>query len=122
MSENTLNHCATACRWAARIIGGLLALTTLLIAVGEGVPNPFMQPLKVQIGFFALALVLAGILAGWRWELPGGIVSLSGWVLFSLAVIPFSKAPNGFVLSLALPGVLYLAASLLRRRALPSHP
>ena len=79
---NTTRLLAAACRWTARILGTLLVLMIVLIAVGEGMPNIFTQPMPVQIGFLAMALIMIGILAGWRWGLAGGILSLAGWVLF----------------------------------------
>ena len=59
-------------------------------------------------------MILIGMLAGWRWELAGGVFSLAGWCLFFAAVIGL-KHFTGFVLLLALPGVLYLLSALLRR-------
>lgn len=105
---------AAVCRWTARIFGALLVVLILVIAIGEGVPNPFTQPLIVQIGFLALALIVTGILTGWRWELWGGVLSLAGWCLFFASVIG-PKRLNCFVLLLALPGVLSLLSALLRR-------
>ena len=102
------------CRWTARVTGTLLVLMIIVIAIGEGMPNPFTQPLVVQIGFLALAMIMIGILAGWRWELAGGVLSLAGWCLFFVSVIGL-KHLNGFVLLLALPGILYLLSALVRR-------
>ncbi len=104
-----------ACRWTARILGTLLVVLIFAIAVGEGMPNPFTQPLDVRIGFLALALTVAGILAGWRWEFSGGILSLGGWLLFIVSVVSLKRL-NWFLLLLALPGILYLASALLSRR------
>ena len=73
---NTTRLLAAACRWTARIIGTVLVLMIVLLAIGEGMPNPFTQPISVQVGFLALALVIIGILGGWRWELAGGTLSL----------------------------------------------
>jgi len=105
----------TLCRWTARIVGTLLVFAVLAIAVGEGMPNPFTQPLSIQLGFLGLALVLAGILIGWRWNIPAGIISLSGWCLFVLTVMKAPKGPNVFVCAMALPAVLYLTSALLQR-------
>ena len=87
----------------------------VLLAIGEGMPNPFTQPMTVQVGFFALALIMIGILGGWRWELAGGILSLVGWSLFVVAVVHPARRLNWFVGALALPGLLYVAGALLRR-------
>jgi hypothetical protein len=103
------------CRWLARIIGALLLVFVVILAIGEGVLNPFTQPARVQVGFLALALMLAGILAGWRWELVGGVLSLAGWCLFVGAVANFPGGLNWFFWLLALPGFLYVTSALLRR-------
>ena len=112
---NTTRLSAAACRWIARILGTLLVLIIVLIAIGEGMPNPFTQPVRVQVGFLALALVMIGILGGWRWELAGGTLSLVGWSLFVVAVMHPPRGLNWFVGALTLPGLLYVAGALLRR-------
>ena len=112
---NTPRLLAAVCRWTARILGTLLVLLIVLIAVGEGMPNPFTQPLTVQVGFLALALVMIGILGAWRWELTGGSISLVGWSLFVVAVMHPPRGLNWFVGALALPGLLYVAGALLKR-------
>jgi hypothetical protein len=45
----------------ARVVGTLLVLSIILMAIGEGMPNPFTQPAWSQIIFLALALIMAGI-------------------------------------------------------------
>lgn len=112
---NTPEILAAACRWTARIIGTLLVLMIVIIAIGEGMPNPLTQPMLVQIGFLALALIVIGILAGWRWELAGGIISLVGWGSFVGPLNCFERGLNWFLGALALPGALYVAGALLRR-------
>ncbi len=113
-TANTFNPLATVSRWIARIIGTLQVVSVVIIAVGEGMPNPLSQTLEVQIGFLALALIIIGILAAWRWELAGGILSLAGWCLFVGSVIGIKRL-NVFVSLLALPGILYLISAWLRR-------
>ena len=112
---NTPRLLAAVCRWTARIIGTLLVLLVVIIAIGEGMPNPLTQPMTVQVGFLALALIMIGILGGWRWELAGGTISLVGWGLFLVAVTHPARGLNWFVNALALPGLLYVAGALLRR-------
>lgn len=101
-------------RWTARVVGIVLVGFILLLAIGEGVPNPFAQPWVVQIGLLALALVLFGILLAWRWEFSGGIMSLAGWVLFMVAERINWQHPFFFIL-LAIPSLLFLSSSFLRR-------
>jgi len=107
------NPLAAACRWTARILGTMQVVSVFAIAIGEGMPNPFTQPLEVQIGFLALAMIFIGILAGWRWELFGGVLSLAGWVLFVASVV-HGKSLNLFISLLALPGILYVVSAGLR--------
>jgi hypothetical protein len=105
---------ATIIRWIARVIGIVLVGLTLILAIGEGVPNLFTQPFLIQLGFLALALVLSGILLAWRWEFLGGILSFVGWVLFILAERVHWQHSLFFIL-LAVPSLLFLASSFLRR-------
>jgi hypothetical protein len=104
---------AAVCRWTARVAGTLMVISAVVIAIGEGMPNPFTQPPVVQIGFLALAMILIGILAGWRWELAGGVLSLAGWCLFVGSVV-HGKSLNLFISLLALPGILYVVSAGLR--------
>ena len=115
MKMNTPKWLATLCRWTARILGILLLSLIVLLAIGEGMPNPLTQPLEVQVGFLALGLLLIGILAGWRWELAGGLMSLAGWFIFVLGVCKPQRGINSFIFALALPGALYLTSALSRR-------
>lgn len=109
---NTPKLLTTACRWTARVTGTLLVLLIVIIGIGEGMPNPFTQPPAVQVGFLALALLMIGILAGWRWEFAGGVISLAGWCLFLASV---KCRLTCFVWALALPGVLYVVSALRHR-------
>jgi hypothetical protein len=105
---------ASIFRWTARVIGVVLVGLMVVLAIGEGVPNLFTQPLLIQLGFLALALVLSGILLAWRWEFPGGILSLIGWVLFILAERVHWQHSLFFIL-LVVPSLLFLASYFLRR-------
>src|ERR1051326_7876481 len=107
---------AAACRWTARILGTLLVFGCVFIAIGEGMPNPLTVALPVQVMFLAFALILMGILAAWRWECAGGVTSLAGWCVF---IIGLAISPRGLTVApvvLAVPGLLYLASTWLRRK------
>ena len=109
---------AGACRWVARIFGALMVSATVFIAVGEGMPNPFTQTLLVQVMFLALALLLIGILAAWRWEFAGSITSLAGWCVFIIGLAISPRGLTVFAVALAVPGVLHLTSVLLRRQTI----
>ena len=117
MNPTTAKRLAAFCRWTARILGTLFVVFIMIIAIGEGMPNPFTQPLPVQLGFLELAIIMAGTLDGWRWDLAPAIISLAGWCLFVLAVAMPPRGANPFVIALALPGLLLLASARLRRRS-----
>jgi hypothetical protein len=99
-------------RWIARVIGIVLVGLVMLIAIGEGVPNLFTQPVVIQIGFLALALILLGFLLAWRWEIVGGSMSLAGWFLF-IAAERINWRHSSFFVLLAVPGLLFLSSSFL---------
>src|SRR5208282_3728362 len=113
LKMNLIKTAAALSRWTARIGGASLVGVVVCIAIGEGVPNLFAQPVRIQLGFLGLALLMIGILAGWRWELGGGILSISGWVLFLVTILKSPRALMTF--DLALPGALYVMSALLRR-------
>src|SRR5512142_1184717 len=97
---------AAMCRWTGRV---------MVIAIGEGIPNPFTQPAAIAVGFVALAAVLSGILVGCFREGIGGGISLVGWMVFIFAVGNRIPRPHTFVALLAVPGALFVASALLRR-------
>ena len=109
---------AGAWRWTARIIGAVMVFSTVFIAVGEGMPNPFTQTLMFQVMFLALALLLIGLLAAWRWELAGSVISLAGWCVFIIGLAISPRGLTEFAVLLAVPGLLHLYSAWLRRRTI----
>ncbi len=97
-------------RWSARITGLLLVCMVVIFAIGEGLPKLFPQPPSVVTEFIAMFLMLVGFLAGWRWEVAGGFLAISGFAIFSVTeMIASGKPPHGALLLFVVPGVLYLA-------------
>ena len=101
----------------ARIIGTVLIAGVVVIAIGEGMPNPLTQTAIVQLGFVALALILIGILIGWRWELAGGSISLVGLCLLCVPVVNSPRGLHWDLSVLAIPGILYISSYFLARSA-----
>ncbi len=96
-------------RWSARVTGLLLVGMVLILVAGEGPPNPFRQPPSVEVEFLAMILMVAGFLAGWRWEAVGGLLAVIGFALFAATEVIVNKQPPGGAIPLfAVPGVLYL--------------
>jgi len=115
MAAVSQRHFVIFLRWITRILATALVLLVLAIAIGEGPPNPFNQPAKVQMEFLGMALILTGLTLGWKWEGLGGIMALAGVVTFH--VIEGKPWINSFFSLFALAGILYLLCWLLSKLA-----
>jgi hypothetical protein len=105
-------------RWSARIISVLLFGLAMLFLFGEGMPNIFkLKPTEMYM-FFALFVLLAGLLAGWKCELTGGLLSTGGVLAFYIInFIGSGRFPSDWVFPLFfIPGILYLVSWGLRKR------
>lgn len=109
-SEARVAH--TAVRWTARILVAVLAITFLVIAVGEGLPSRAAMTPSVVLQSIAMLAILIGLVAGWRWELAGGATALAGTALFcGVEWFVNGGLPRGFVFPLvALTAILLLIA------------
>jgi tRNA A-37 threonylcarbamoyl transferase component Bud32 len=115
---------ATAARWAARILGTAWALMLLLFVVGEGSPALGQQPVRVQVEFAAMGLMVLGFMVGWWRDGPAALLTLAGWTLFHLAEQRLRMWSLFHVSGVV--GVLYGISWLARRRVLrvnlkPTH-
>jgi hypothetical protein len=66
-------------RWAARIAGLLVLSTVLIIAFGEGFPNPLTLTALEQLQSLSILVMLVGIILAWKWEGLGGSLLLLGF-------------------------------------------
>jgi hypothetical protein len=96
-------------RWFARSLGLLGFLFVLMFAVGEGVPVPWEQPLGVQFELAGTALMVLGLLVGWKWESSAAALIVIGWSLFLAASRRWPPWP--FILFLIVAG-LYACCGL----------
>ncbi len=105
-------------RWAARILGLLLAGLVLLITTGEGI-DPSELTLTTGLMSVAFFAAIAGMLVLWRWELIGGMMVLVGMMVFYVINFAVSgKLPSGWVFPLCfMPGILALTCWRLTKRA-----
>jgi hypothetical protein len=101
-------------RWTARVASVLLVLMVVAILVGEGAPRMKDSSVAQICQFTAFGVVLAGLLAAWRWELAGAVAALLGLGVFE--AIEFAVSGR-FVFRafpwFAVPALLYLLASWL---------
>ncbi len=71
-------------RWTARIIGTAILLLIMAFAIGEGVPNPFAQPVRVNLLFAAMFTMVMGLILAWKWEGIGSLLILGGFAFFAV--------------------------------------
>jgi hypothetical protein len=99
-------------RRAARITSPLMLGLVIAFATGEGIPNVFKQPPRVQVEFAAVGLIIVGLVVGWRWEAIGGATTIAGVALFTATELLVNRRLPGPALWLfAVPGLLLLASS-----------
>ncbi|MGD0498799.1 MAG: hypothetical protein ABSC23_10230 [Bryobacteraceae bacterium] len=96
MLTTAIYRAAVVGRWTARIMGTLMALFFLAFVVGEGPPPLFRLSLHQNLHFFAIAALFVGLLLSWKWELPGGLIPLAGFVI--LVLIEGRSAASGLFL------------------------
>lgn len=53
-------------------------------AIGEGFPNPATLPLNEFIMFIVLTFMEIGVVIAFKWELPGSIMIIAGYLAFAL--------------------------------------
>ena len=100
-------------RWAARVLGALMALWILFMAMGDRLPDAMELGVDERLLFAALALMVLGALAAWKWELVGGLVVLLGFGMFWYLN---GSYPGGYFTVFPLAGCFFLIAWLLDHR------
>ncbi len=120
-AQKSKKYCVTTVCWVARIYGGLLAVLVLTIAIGEGffcpgdgLPNPFTQPLPVAIELFGMIDMLIGCIVGWKWQGLGAILVIAGVMTFH--VIEKRLWLMGAFPLFDLAGIFFLLCWLLKRK------
>jgi hypothetical protein len=103
-------------RWTARTLASGLVLLVAAIAVGHGLPNLSQATAPEALQFLAFAVILAGLLAGFRWEVLGGAAVLGGLAAFyAMNVAATGKVPGGAFPLFVIPGLLFLVSGLTSR-------
>lgn len=77
-------------RGLARTITGVVIVLTLLFAVHEGVPNPFLVTARENLTHAVYAAMVFGLYAGIRWERVATAVVLPAFTLFTLLNYPIT--------------------------------
>jgi len=105
-----------ALTWVARVLGTLLVLMVVAFAIGEGLPPVFRMRGTEALQMAGFGLMLAGLLAAWKWPLAGGIVTVAGFAAFQAAEVTANHR-----LATAWPFALFLAAGFLHILSAWSH-
>ena len=99
-------------RWTARVAALPLVLLVLAMLVAEGIPNVFKASPPVQLEFLGMAAMVGGLILGWFRPLGGGLLSLSGFVLFCIVELSVNgKLPGGAIPLFAIPAFLFLVSA-----------
>jgi hypothetical protein len=72
-------------RWTAAAIGIPLFCLLVVLAFGDGVPNPLTASLQENVLGIVVLTTLAGLLLAWKREGVGGLLILAGLLLFAIA-------------------------------------
>jgi len=108
--HNEINWLALSLRWSARLISAGYLAFFLFMLVGHLLPGgqPFGQlTLREALAFVFVAVYFAGNLIGWKAELAGGAIGVTGVLGFILAANPKLHLPA----YMSVPCVLFLASS-----------
>lgn len=106
-------------RWVARILSLFFAGLYAVFVIGEGLP-PLFSPSMAALQSWFLVLTFLALLAGWRYELWGGIVGLcgiAGFYFTNFVASGFRQFPGGWVFPMiAIIPACYLMAQWWRSK------
>ena len=116
-----MKQMAKMVRWVARGLGVGAVVLFVILAIRDGLPDPLVLGVAEEVLYAALALMLIGVLAAWKWEIAGVVVTFTGYVLEWWAE-GISPAPLFSLFPLA--GCFFLIAWLLEHQpsAAPATP
>jgi len=106
-------------RWTARVAALLVAGTYVMFVLGEFFPHTHSGPpthFREWAGIVLLTSAIVAMLAAWKWELAGALVSLAALAAFVVVV----RMRNYEVVAVvAIPGLLFACDWVLRRLVPP---
>jgi len=111
-SHSILNVIITVIRWIARILAAFMILITLVLFLAEEVFDKNAgtgEPIPITMIILAI-LMLGGLGLAFKWELPGGIISIIGFTGIIISNTDSASMPMFYLY--ALPAVLFLLCGL----------
>ena len=104
-------------RWTARLLWVLSAVAFLAFLFGTPPPNPTSASFAANFQFASFAVVVFALLAAWRWEWQGAVVSLLALgAFYGLEYTANGRLPHGAFPLFAIPAALYLLSTTLASR------
>jgi hypothetical protein len=102
-------------RWITRIFSLLAVLFVLIFEVAEafGNDNQGGSPIPA-IMILATVMMMGGLLAAWKWDFWGGLISLTGFFMVAENNPRVRELPLMYILFMA-PAVLFIICGLVRR-------
>lgn len=106
-------------RWIARVMGVCVIGLVVAFFIGEGGFNPLRATPHESLQMLSVLLTCAGLLAAWRWELFGGMLAVSGMLLFyALDFAAKGHFPRGWVFgAIGLNSLLFILAWLISTKS-----
>ena len=100
-------------RWAARVLSSLYLAFFLSMLVGDVLLGEETSPLTSRegLGFLFVAILFAGYILPWKWEVWGGALGIAATAAFGVAINTLVL----LLLTVAAPGLLYLSSAALSR-------
>lgn len=110
-------------RWSARATSLLLFGFVVFMVIGHGgLPNILQQPMRVQLEFCAMGLMMFGLVIGWVREGLGGLLVLFGLGALNVVELAVNSRPAlGAFPLFALPGALFLLSAVVAWREEKLH-
>jgi hypothetical protein len=114
-SRSTLSVIINVMRWVARTLAAFMILFTLVFFLAEEVfdKSPGAgEPIPGTMIILAI-LMLGGLGLAFKWEVPGGIMSLVGFTGILISNTDSASMPMFYFY--ALPAVLFIVCGLMKK-------
>jgi hypothetical protein len=122
-NESFLSILIRIIRWITRIVSLLVVIMVIVLFLGEEVFSDEKRG-GIDISFGAAIsgiMMIGGLLAAWKWEIWGGLISLVGFVCVGW-VNPGATKNTLMYLLFFLPALLYVICGIVQKYYLKNEP
>ena len=117
-STSRLSMISNIIRWTARVIATLMFLFIGFIVAVYFIGDQEDAPRALST-IIPLAMILGGLIIGWKWELIGGLLTLGGCLIFVFQNWFTITGPYGIC---AFAAVLYIISWVMHKYKKPAAP